>query len=115
MALVELRPSRSRPVRAGEFRLPVETLPQPDETTCGRRVCTRSTYRDWGEDEALEQVIARTYRMEHGGTFAVCLACDALRRGYRATIYTCNLMVFDPTWFGRRGVNIAERLQAQRR
>ena len=37
------------------------------------------------------------HRMEHGGTFAVFLACDALRKGYCATIYTYNLMVFDPT------------------
>ena len=41
-------------------------------------------------------------RCEHGGTFAVFLACDALRKGYRATIYTYNLTVFDPTWFSRR-------------
>jgi hypothetical protein len=51
--------------------------------------------------------------MEFGGTFAVFLACDALRLGYQASIYTYNLTVFDPTWF-RPGVDIAERLQCQR-
>jgi hypothetical protein len=51
--------------------------------------------------------------LEHGGTLAVFLGCDALRRGYCASIYTYNLMVFDPTWFGD-DVRIAERLLAQR-
>ena len=55
------------------------------------------------------------YRMEHGGTFAVFLACDALRRDYHATIYTYNLLVFDPSWFfGRPEGFIAERLAQQR-
>jgi hypothetical protein len=93
------------------FRLPLETLPQPDETTCGP-TCLHAVYRYWDEPEPLEQVIARNYRMEHGGTYAVYLACDALRKGYRATIYTYNLLVFDPTWF-RPGIDIAERLRRQ--
>lgn len=59
-------------------------------------------------------MIERTGRLEHGGTFAVFLACDALRKGYQATIYTYNLNVFDPTWFTKPGVNIAERLRQQR-
>src|SRR5690606_9226035 len=45
--------------------------------------------------------------------FAVFLACDALRKGYSATIYTYNLMMFDPTWFGK-DIDIAERLRRQR-
>jgi hypothetical protein len=95
------------------LRLPVRMLPQPDETTCGP-TCLNAIYRYWGEDEQLEDVIGRTYRMEQGGgTFAVFLACDALRKGYQATIYTYNLMVFDPTWFVP-GVDIAERLRLQR-
>lgn len=103
----------SPPSRIPHFsHLPVATLPQPDETTCGP-TCLHALYRYWGEGESLESVIARTRRLEHGGTFAVFLACDALRKGYRASIYTYNLGVFDPTWF-RRGVNIAERLMRQR-
>jgi Peptidase_C39 like family len=95
-----------------EFRLALETLPQPDETTCGP-TCLHAVYRYWGETEPLPQVIDRNYRMEHGGTYAVYLACDALRKGYRATIYTYNLLVFDPTWFKSPGVDIAERLRRQ--
>lgn len=95
------------------FELPVKILPQPDETTCGP-TCLHSVYRYWGEDEPLASVIDRTGRLEHGGTFAVFLACDALRKGYQATIYTYNLNVFDPTWFTRQGVDVADRLRRQR-
>jgi hypothetical protein len=112
MPLTALRASRSE-LKGGEFRLPVQTLPQPDETTCGP-TCLHTVYTYWGETEPLETVIARNYRMQQGGTFAVFLACDALRQGYRATIYTYNLMVFDPTWFGGGNVRIADRLQLQR-
>jgi hypothetical protein len=111
MSPAALRTPRE-PIKADEFRLPLAMWPQPDETTCGP-TCLNAVYRYWKETEALEQTIARTYRMQHGGTFAVFLACDALRKGYRATIYTYNLMVFDPTWFAARDVNIIERLQRQ--
>lgn len=94
------------------LRLPVKMLPQPDETTCGP-TCLHAVYNYWGADVPLPEVIARTHRMTHGGTFAIFLACDALRQGYQATIYTYNLTVFDPTWFAPGG-DIAERLQRQR-
>lgn len=94
------------------IRLPVEIMSQPDELTCGP-TCLHAIYRYWGEKEALKDVIGRTRRLEKGGTFAVFLACDALLKGYQATIYTYNLMVFDPTWFTTPGVDIAERLQRQ--
>ena len=94
------------------LHLPVKMLPQPDETTCGP-TCLHAVYRYWGEDARLPDVIARTRKKEVGGTFAIFLACDALRHGYQATIYTYNLTVFDPTWFAP-GVDIAERLQRQR-
>ncbi len=100
------------PVESGSFELAVEILPQPDETTCGP-TCLHAIYRFWGEDEALGSVIQRNRRLEHGGTFAVFLACDALKKGYSATIYTYNLTVFDPTWFTGE-LDIAERLQMQR-
>jgi len=113
MPVAAVRTAQPTPIRADEFRLPVVTLPQPDEVTCGP-TCLHAVYRYWGEhDEPLEGVITRMHRMQHGGTFAVFLACDALRKGYCATIYTYNLMVFDPTWFERGRVDIVERLRAQ--
>lgn len=95
------------------LRLPVKTLPQPDETTCGP-TCLHAIYNYLGKTEMLATIIDRTPKLEDGGgTFAVFLGCDALRNGFHATIYTYNLMVFDPTWF-TSGVDIAERLQRQR-
>jgi hypothetical protein len=100
------------PIESGSFELPVEILPQPDETTCGP-TCLDAVYRFWGYGEPLSQVIARTRALERGGTFAVWLACDALRRGFCATIYTYNITVFDPTWFTGE-LDVAQRLQMQR-
>ena len=95
-------------------RLPVKILPQPDETTCGP-TCLQAIYDYWGKHEALENIIARTRKLESGsGTFDVFLACDALSKGFRATIYTYNLMVFDPSWFAA-GVDIAARLRQQQK
>jgi len=99
------------PVRV---HLPIKTRPQPDETTCGP-TCLHAVYRYWGDNEALPDVITRIRSLGRGGTVAVFLACDALRKRYRATIYTYNLLVFDPTWFTKRGVDIVERLECQRR
>ena len=97
----------------GPLILPVRTLPQPDETTCGP-TCLHAVYAYWGDEEPLPGLISRMWRLEHGGTFAVFLGCDALRKGYRARLYTYNLTVFDPTWFTRPHVDIADRLRRQR-
>jgi hypothetical protein len=74
-------------------------------------------YRAYGDDIALPQVIAEVQPLPQGGTLAVLLACHALRRGYRAIIYTYNLQIFDPTWFehGKPIPELRERLQAQLR
>jgi hypothetical protein len=94
-------------------RLPVKTLPQPDETTCGP-TCLHAVYAYWGREEPLDSVVSRMWHMQRGGTFAVFLGCDALRNGYRARIYTYNVTVFDPSWFGYPKVDIAEKLFRQR-
>jgi hypothetical protein len=101
------------PARPPSFRLPVETLPQPDETTCGP-TCLHAIYTYWGDREPLTTVIDRMWQLEHGGTYAVFLGCDALAKGYRARIYTYNLSLFDPTWFTQPHVDIAARLARQR-
>src|SRR5436309_2967481 len=114
MATAEtMHAGRAERRKAGAFRLPLEILPQPDESTCGP-TCLQAVFRYWGDDEPLESVIARARRLEHGGTLAVFLGCDALRKGYRATLYTYNITVFDPSWFNG-DADIAERLERQRR
>lgn len=87
--------------------------PQPDARSCGP-TCLHALYQYFGDDVPLKRVIAETPHLETGGTLAVFLACHALKRGYRASIYTYNLQMFDPTWFAP-GVDLRERLHAQRR
>ncbi|MBI4828454.1 MAG: hypothetical protein HY804_06540 [Nitrospinae bacterium] len=93
--------------------LDIRILPQPDDTTCGP-TCLHSLYRYYGERVPLEQVIAETAALEEGGTLAVFLALHALKRGYRATIYSFNLQVFDPTWAALDAERISAKLTLQR-
>ena len=83
---------------ASSRKLHLEILPQPDDTTCGP-TCLHAVYRYYGESLPLPEIIAQSRQLEEGGTLAVLLGCDALRRGYRARLFTFNLKVFDPTWF----------------
>lgn len=94
------------------LQLPINMQAQPDETTCGP-TCLAAVYRYWREKDTLDDVIGRTRKLAHGGTFAVFLAVDALQKGFYATIYTYNLMVFDPTWFDQKA-DISERLLQQK-
>lgn len=94
-------------------RLRLDILPQPNDTTCGP-TCLHAVYRYFGNFIPLNDVIQNVGQLEQGGTLAVFLGSDALRRGYDVTLYTYNLQVFDPTWFRPgRDVNLAERLTAQ--
>jgi hypothetical protein len=70
-------------------------------------------YRYYGDDSRLADVIGEVPPLPGGGTLAVNLACHALTRGYRATIYTYNLRLFDPTWFGRGRAALVRGLVAQ--
>lgn len=92
----------------------VDILPQPDDTTCGP-TCLHAVYRYFGDIISLTQLVREVRKLKGGGTLAVFLACHALKRGYRAKLYTYNLHVFDPTWFveGRPVADIADRLRAQ--
>lgn len=92
--------------------LELEILPQPDDFTCGP-TCLHAVYRYFGDQVELDDVIFGIQRLENQGTLAVYLASHALKRGYRATIYTYNLQLFDPTWFQTPDVDIAAKLRAQ--
>jgi len=91
--------------------LELEVLPQPDLTTCGP-TCLHAVYRYWGLDASLDDLVARIPPLPEGGSLAVTLACDALRHGFTAEIFTYNLQLFDPTWFGAN-VDLAKRLRKQ--
>lgn len=99
--------------------LELKILAQPDDVTCGP-TCLHAVYRYWGEDVALDEVVRTVHLMggEAGrGTLAVSLGSHALKRGYKATLYTFNLHMFDPTWFagdrsGRTAL-LRSKLEAQ--
>lgn len=92
-------------------RLHLDILPQPDDFTCGP-TCLHAIYRYWGDDVPLRRCVDEIARTPSGGTADVFLANHALERGYRATIFTYNVRIFDPTWFAN-GVDLRERLRAQ--
>jgi hypothetical protein len=71
-------------------------------------------YGFYGDRIALDEVLSGVEMNPTGGTLACQLGRHALRRGYRATLYTYNLMIFDPTWFGG-AVDLSEKLRAQAR
>jgi hypothetical protein len=97
-----------------ETQLPFTILTQPTDSTCGP-TCLHAVYNYYNDHISLDQVISEVTTFNGGGTLAVFLGCHALRRGYKATIYTYNLQVFDPTWFtdGTAVVDLHEKLLAQ--
>lgn len=92
--------------------LDFDITPQPDDTTCGP-ACLHAVYRYHGDPVSLDQVNEEVTSLREGGTLAVLLGLHALRRGYDAVIYTCNLLMFDPSWFAPGAPALDERLRKQ--
>jgi hypothetical protein len=94
--------------------LPFVILPQPTNSTCGP-TCLHAIYTYYDDKIDLDTVVKEVRALDEGGTLAVFLGCHALQRGYKATIYTYNLQVFDPTWFhdGQAVASIGHKLRAQ--
>jgi hypothetical protein len=86
---------------------------QPDDVSCGP-ACLHGIYRYFGDPIPLETVTAELRMLDQGGTLDVFLANHALQRGYRVTLFTYNLEIFDPTWFELSNDEIRARLKAQR-
>lgn len=91
--------------------LDLDIKAQPDDVTCGP-TCLHGVYQFYNDDIPLKQVIQEVKQLSSGGTLAVVLANHALRRGYKATIYTYNLSTFDISWF-KDQVDLKEKLKAQ--
>lgn len=89
--------------------LDVERLAQPDELTCGPTSLLQ-LYRYYGDERPLAQVIADTRRNPDGGTLAVYLGLSALASGYQPVLYSYNLRVFDPSWWGLAPAALVEKL-----
>jgi hypothetical protein len=90
----------------------LEMVPQPDDFTCGA-TCLHSIYRFHGDAIELENVIRDVETLEEGGTLGVYLGSHALRRGYKVSLYSYNLQVFDPTWHNLTQKDLADRLARQ--
>lgn len=57
-------------------------------------------YQYYGDSISIDALINEIPELtDGGGTLGVFLGQHALKRGYRATFYSFNLRVFDPTWF----------------
>jgi len=95
------------------MQLDLPMRPQPNDETCGP-TCLHALYRYYRKRVPLETVIQEVPRLPGGGTLGVMLARHALRRGFRARIYSYNLQLFDPTWFGPNAPDLRERLREQR-
>lgn len=81
-----------------EIALDFDIKAQPDEVTCGP-TCLQALYSYYGDNIPLKEVMRDVKQLQTGGTLAVMLGNHALKRGYKAHIYTYNLNVFDPSWF----------------
>jgi hypothetical protein len=87
---------------------------QPDEVTCGP-TCLHALYQYYKDDISLKAVIKEVKQLKNGGTLAVMMGNHALQRGYQASIYTYNLNIFDPTWFGLPTAKVISNLKKQMR
>lgn len=97
-----------------DIHLPVQMANQPDDVSCGP-TCLQAVYRYYGIDPPIKKLIEEVRMLREGGTMAVFLANHALRNGFKATIYTYNLQLFDPSWFSDDSVPLATRLKKQAR
>jgi len=95
-----------------ELVLSFDIQAQPDEVTCGP-TCLHALYQYYGDTIPLAQVIREVKHLKDGGTLAVMLGNHALKRGYKAYIYTYNLHVFDPSWFKFSSKKMIEHLKQQ--
>lgn len=95
-----------------ELSLGFDIQAQPDEVTCGP-TCLHALYQYYKDPVPLKEVIRDVKKLKTGGTLAVMLGNHALKRGYKAHIYTYNLNIFDPTWFKYSSKKIANSLKEQ--
>jgi hypothetical protein len=90
--------------------LSFEIQRQPDDETCGP-TCLHAIYRYFNDPVPFEQVLTEVQALELGGTLGVILASHAMARGYKATILTWNLAIFDPSWFALPKGEMQKRLR----
>ena len=92
--------------------LDIRMMPQPDDVTCGP-TCLQAVYGHLGHEADLAQLISEVSVLPKGGTLAVNLGNHALRRGFKARLYSFHLKIFDPSWHGLSNADLAGKLEAQ--
>lgn len=92
------------------LKIPIKK--QPDETTCGP-TSLHTLYEYYNDPISLKSVIDEVHQLDEGGTLGALLAIHALERGYKATIYSYNLQIFDPTWAELNNSSMIEKLNEQ--
>jgi hypothetical protein len=85
---------------------------QPDEVTCGP-TCLHALYQHFKDSIDLKSVVQEVKHLKDGGTLAVMLGNHALKRGYKATLYTYNLNIFDPSWAKLSNAKLIQNLRRQ--
>ncbi|HEV2734245.1 MAG TPA: cysteine peptidase family C39 domain-containing protein, partial [Longimicrobiaceae bacterium] len=100
---------RTRDAGRMAHELLVQRILQPDDVTCGP-TCLRKVYQYYGLELELAQVLGEIDRNEDGGTLAVFLGISALRRDFRARLYSYDLRIFDPSWFELPMPALAEKI-----
>ena len=85
---------------------------QPDEVTCGP-TCLHAIYHHHGDTIGLKQVVDEVKKLKSGGTLAVMLGNHALQRGYKVSLHSYNLTVFDPTWHNLPTKKLIDNLRQQ--
>ena len=90
----------------------LDILPQPDDMSCGA-TCLHAIYRYHGDAIELDPLVREVVQLEEGGTLGVFLGCHALKRGYKVSLYSYNLQVFDPTWRALPRDELVDRLARQ--
>ena len=92
------------------MHIPLEMPAQPSESTCGP-TCLHAIYRFHQRNYPLDQLIGEIERDDEGGTVSVHLALHALRQGFKATTYSYNLKIFDPTWWNLEPAEMIAKLK----
>ncbi|MGQ0561050.1 MAG: peptidase-C39 like family protein [Gemmatimonadota bacterium] len=109
MKSAAVKDERAREWSRVAHELDVERIVQPDEVTCGP-TCLRKVFAYFGRPLPLPEVLATLERNEDGGTLAVFLGIAALKQGFGARIYSYDLRIFDPTWFGLDAAALNEKI-----
>jgi hypothetical protein len=103
---------RADPEARIAHELTVQRFVQPDDTTCGP-TCLRKVYDFFGADAAVDDIVRALEVNDDGGTLAVFLGISALQRGFNARIFSYDLRIFDPTWFGQSSEILIEKIFAR--